>query len=52
MFLRVTIFFLMVFFVCAIQKYLSNNREKTREDEWDNELYSLTFTDGSGAAGM
>lgn len=25
-------------FFCAIQKYLSNNREKTREDEWDNEL--------------
>lgn len=37
-------------FSCATQKYLSNNKEKTREVECDNEPHSLVFMNGSGAA--
>lgn len=39
-------------FSCATQKDLSSNKEKTREDEWANELRSLASVDRSGAACM
>lgn len=36
-------------FSSATQKYLSNNKEKTCEDEGDDELHSLICMNRSGA---
>ena len=42
-------FFFPYDFSSATQKYLSNNKEKTCEDEWDDELHSLICMNRSGA---